>query len=151
MWSIFHDSPAIQLVDISGADVNLASTVFDNTSATAYTLQGTKGISTGTITKTNNGSLAITNANITSGAVALNGGTVLMAQSGDLGTGPVSFGGGQSELHRQQRKLVANLSFNAATDLGVSDCRHHAYPDWHSHRNRRVYQVGSRNHDPYRP
>lgn len=116
----FHDSPASNVVDISSAEVNPASTVFDNTSATNYTLQGTKGISTGTITKTNNGSLAITNANTTSGAVALNGGTVLMAQSGGLGTGPVSFGGGNLSFTGSSASWSQNLSFNAATDLGVS-------------------------------
>ena len=89
----FHDNPTSSTVNISGGNVTPISVTFDAT-GTTYTLQGSNGISTGTITKTGAGTLIISNVNTTNGAVALNGGSVNMAQGGGLGTGTVTFGGG---------------------------------------------------------
>lgn len=90
----FHTNPVSDIVDISGANVSPSATTFDNTSATAYTLQGTHGIATGTINKSGNGMVTITNTNPTSGAVAINGGTLSISQTGGLGTGDLTFDGG---------------------------------------------------------
>jgi fibronectin-binding autotransporter adhesin len=109
----FHDSPATSVVDISGADVSPMSVTFDNTGATSYTLQGSNGISAGTITKLNGGTLNITNVNNTTGAVALNGGTVSLSQSGGLGTGNLSFDGGSLSYGGSNTTWTRNLGFNA--------------------------------------
>lgn len=90
----FNDNPSSSAVDISSGDVLPVATVFANSIATSYTLQGTNGIASGSFTKTGNGTLSITNDNNTSGAVALNGGTTTIASSGGLGVGTLSFGGG---------------------------------------------------------
>lgn len=117
----FHDSPASSVVDISAADVNPVSTTFDNTSATAYTLQGSKGIATGTITKTNDGNVTIANPNNTSATIALNAGTVTLAQTGVLGTGNVSFGGGQLNFSGSTATWNRSLALNSPATIGVTD------------------------------
>lgn len=91
---LFHDGPVNNTVDISGGNVTPSATTFDNTIATDYTLQGTNGIASGTITKSNGGLVTITNTNPTTGAVVLNGGSVEISQSGGLGTGSLTFDGG---------------------------------------------------------
>ncbi|MBN8460055.1 MAG: autotransporter-associated beta strand repeat-containing protein [Verrucomicrobia bacterium] len=92
---LFHDTTGSATVDISDADVSPASVTFDNTAAgTSYIINGSKGIVSGSITKNNDGVVTINNVNPTSGAVALNGGTVAVAQNGGLGTGAMTFDGG---------------------------------------------------------
>ena len=90
----FHDNPTTAVVDISDGNVSPSSTTFDNTSATAYTLQGSNGIATGALTKSSDGSLTITNSNSTSGAVALNGGLTSIISGDGLGSGAITFDGG---------------------------------------------------------
>ena len=101
----FHDSPTTAVVDISSGNVSPLAATFDNTTATAYTLQGSNGIATGTLTKSGDGSLTIPNANSTFGAVALNGGLTSLTNSGGLGSGAISFDGGALEYTGATRQL----------------------------------------------
>ncbi|MCX6877926.1 MAG: autotransporter-associated beta strand repeat-containing protein [Verrucomicrobia bacterium] len=125
----FHDNPTTPVVDISDGNVNPLSATFDHTTATAYTLQGTNGIATGTLTKSGNGSLTITNSNSTSGAVALNGGLTSITTSGGLGSGALSFDGGvleYTETGATANWAARNLTVNAGggsvdvTDSGTT-------------------------------
>jgi autotransporter-associated beta strand protein len=109
----FHDSPVSSTVDISNGNVSPIATTFDNTTTTAYTLQGSNGIATGSLTKSGNGTLTITNANSTSGAVALNGGITSIASSGSLGSGDITFNGGTLAYTGATVAWTRNLTVNA--------------------------------------
>ncbi|MBN8460054.1 MAG: autotransporter-associated beta strand repeat-containing protein [Verrucomicrobia bacterium] len=117
----FHDTAGSNGVDISGGDVSPVSVTFDATT-TAYTLQGTNGIASGTLTKNNGGNLTITNTNSTSGAVALNGGTTTITQAGGLGSGAITFGGGHlTYTGTSNTGWTRNFTVNSATTLEVSN------------------------------
>ena len=90
----FHDSPANSTVDISNGNVSPSSTSFDNTTATAYTLQGSNGIATGTLAKSGNGMLTITNANSFGGGTTLSAGTLDLNHAAALGSGTLVINGG---------------------------------------------------------
>ncbi len=94
---LFHNSPAQDHVNIANAHVTPLSTTFDNTTATEYTVESTGdfGISTGSITKNNNGTVNFTNHNLTTGPVLLNGGNAFLWWEDSLGTGNIAFNGGR--------------------------------------------------------
>ncbi|MCX6875910.1 MAG: autotransporter-associated beta strand repeat-containing protein, partial [Verrucomicrobia bacterium] len=121
----FHDSPAGSTVDISSGDVSPSSTTFDNTTATAYTLQGSNGIATGTLAKSGNGILTITNANSFGGGTTLSAGTLNIEHSSALGSGSVAINGGTLNLNNAAALgaglLVIDggtLNLNNASTLG---------------------------------
>ena len=122
----FHDNPSRATVDISEADVSPLATTFDNSSATAYTVQGNCGIATGAITKTGNGTLTLANTNSTSGPVALNGGITSVASSDSLGSGAISFNGGSLAYTGATVAWARALTVNggggslAITDIGTN-------------------------------
>ena len=109
----FRDSPTTSVVAISSGDVSPFSATFDNTTATAYTLQGSNGIASGTLNKSGGGSLTITNANSTSGAVALNGGLTSLTNSGGLGSGAITFDGGALEYTGASAGWARDLAVKA--------------------------------------
>jgi autotransporter-associated beta strand protein len=90
----FHDSPTGSTVDISSGDVSPASATFDNTTTTAYTLQGSNGIASGVLAKTGDGILTIANANSYSGGTTLNAGTLNLNNAAALGSGALVINGG---------------------------------------------------------
>lgn len=110
----FNDGPVNSTVDISNGNVNPFSVTFANTTATSYTLQGSNGMATGLITKSGDGLLTITNSNSNTGAVALNAGTVSLAQGGGLGTGTITFGGGTL-----QYTGAANVAWSRAVTVNA--------------------------------
>jgi autotransporter-associated beta strand protein len=90
---LFDDTaPGSKTVNVSAANVSVASADF-NTS-TAYALTGGFGISAGTIAKNGSGSLTIENANTTSGGVQLNAGTLNVNHASALGSGALTIAGG---------------------------------------------------------
>jgi autotransporter-associated beta strand protein len=116
---LFHDTAGSGVVDISNGNVMPVAVTFDNTAAgTAYTLQGTNGLSSGTFTKVNDGTLTITNTNPTTGAVIIHGGTVSIAQTGGLGTGNLSFDGGAT-LEYTGASTVWSRNFTAGNAIGT--------------------------------
>lgn len=115
--AFFHSNPISTTVDISGANVSPSATIFDNASGTDYTLQGSNGIVTGLITKSDAGALTITNINPTNGAVALNGGVVSISQSGGLGTGNLTFDGGALNYTGASTTWARTITTNAGGGL----------------------------------
>ena len=111
----FHDSPSVSTVDIANENVTPLSTTFDNTTATEYTLESTGdfGITTGTITKSGDGTVNFTNHNLTPGAVALNGGNAFLWYEDSLGTGPITFDGGQLTYDGGFATWTRNFTINA--------------------------------------
>ena len=111
---LFHNSPVNPSVNIDTANVSPSSTVFDNTTTTAYTLASTGdfGIATGTITKNNNGLLTIENHNSTTGTVGLNGGNVVIWWEDSLGSGPIIFGGGKLTTEAAESTWPRNITVN---------------------------------------
>ena len=121
----FHDSPASSTVDISNGNVNPISTTFDNSSATAYTLQGSNGIATGSLNKSGGGILTITNANSYGGGTTLGGGTLNLEHAAALGSGSVTINGGTLNLNNTAvlgagALVIAGgtLNINNASTLG---------------------------------
>ena len=90
----FHDSPTNSTVDISSGNVSPGAVTFDNTTTTAYTLQGSNGIASGSLTKSGNGMLTIANANSYSGGTTLNAGTLNLNNAAALGSGALVINGG---------------------------------------------------------
>lgn len=111
----FHDNPARDTVDIANADVTPTATTFDNTTATEYTIEssGMFGITTGSITKNNNGTVILTNSNLTNGPVALNGGNVVLWYEDSLGTGSIAFNGGQLTYDGPDAAWTRNFNVGA--------------------------------------
>lgn len=91
---LFDNSAATRTVAINGANVSPSAVTFSNDTQHPYTLQGTHGIAAGSITKNDDGTVTISNANNTSGGIQLNGGTVAIAHSAGLGTGALGFANG---------------------------------------------------------
>jgi autotransporter-associated beta strand protein len=109
----FHDNPTNSTVDISGGNVSPLSVTFDNTIATNYSVQGSSGIASGSFTKSGNGSLTITNTNITGGPVELNGGLTTISNIGGLGSGAMSFDGGTLKYTGGTGSWTRNFTLNA--------------------------------------
>ncbi len=88
-------------IDIDSGNVAPNTTVFNNSTGVAYTLgsSGGFGISSGSLTKTNTGTLTISSPNTYTGPTSLNGGQVILSGSGTLGTGSaLNLGGGSLDL-----------------------------------------------------
>jgi autotransporter-associated beta strand protein len=116
----FHDNPVRATVDISNGDVSPLATTFDNSSATAYTLQGSNGIATGSLTKSGSGALTITNANSYGGGTTLDAGTLTIPNPAALGSGPVAIHGGTLQLDFSARAgEIASLGSFAIGSAGT--------------------------------
>ena len=119
---VFHDNPIRATVDISTGDVSPLATTFDNSTATAYTLQGSYGIATGTLTKSGSGALTITNANSFGGGTTLDAGTLNISNSAALGSGPVVIHGGTLKLDLSARwSAISNLGTFTSAASGTLD------------------------------
>lgn len=81
---IFDDSTGNPTVDVSVTDVAPASLTFSNTTK-SYVLHGSKSITSGTLTKQGNGTLAVHSTNSFPGSVALNGGVTTVPSLADTG------------------------------------------------------------------
>ena len=111
----FHDSPISSTVDISNGNVNPVSTTFDNTTATAYTLQGSNGIATGSLIKSGNGILTITNANSFGGGTTLSGGTLNLNNAATLGSGTLVIAGGTLNINNTATLGPGTVTLNGGT------------------------------------
>jgi autotransporter-associated beta strand protein len=104
------DATGTSSIDIDAANVAPNSTIFSNTSAKNYTLGSTGGfgISSGSLTKNNDGSLTIGSNNTYSGPTTLNAGTVTLSGSGTLGSGSaLTMNGGQLDLGNSGQSFAA--------------------------------------------
>lgn len=117
---LFHDTPdATETVDISSGNVDPVSSTFDNTLATAYTVQGSNGISTGTLAKTGDGLLTITNANSYTGGSSISNGRVRVGNNSALGGGAITFTGGALSSNGGTARTLANtVAINGPVTLG---------------------------------
>jgi autotransporter-associated beta strand protein len=88
---VFNDSASNTNVNISVANVNPASTTFNNTNKN-YVLAGPYGIANGSLTKTGAGTLTVSNVNTYGSGTTIAGGTVEFVNGG-LGGGGVSLTG----------------------------------------------------------
>jgi len=88
-------------IDIDAADVAANTTVFNNSTAKSYTLGSTGGfgISTGSLTKNNTGSVTISTNNSYTGTTTLNNGILRATTSANaLGLGSLIITGGELQL-----------------------------------------------------
>lgn len=91
---LFDDSATgSTALTINDSSVSPISTVFDN-SALNYSLSGSNGINSGTLTKTGTGDLVINNPNTYAGGTTLNNGTLHLNNSSAIGTGSLVINGG---------------------------------------------------------
>jgi autotransporter-associated beta strand protein len=90
---VFNDTTGNTTVDVSVADVTPFSTVFNHTNS-SYTLQGSRGIASGTLAKSGPGTLTINNPNTYSGGTTLSEGTLKLGNSAALGSGALTITGG---------------------------------------------------------
>ena len=111
----FHDSPTGSTVDISSGDVSPSSTTFDNTTTTAYTLQGSNGIASGALAKSGDGILTISTANSYSGGTTLSAGTLNLEHSSALGTGSVAINGGILNINNAAALSAGSLAIDGGT------------------------------------
>jgi autotransporter-associated beta strand protein len=123
---LFDDSsPGTKTVNVSSANVSVASAEFNT--ANAYTLTGGLGISAGTIAKNGSGALTIENANTTPGGVQLNAGTLNVNNNGALGSGALVIAAGTTLDNTSGSAKVAsnaqnwngNFTFTGTNDLTV--------------------------------
>jgi autotransporter-associated beta strand protein len=105
-------------IDINAANVTPNSAVFNNTTSVAYNIGSTGGfgISSGSITKNNSGTVTISSANTYTGPTTINGGSVVLSGAGTLGTGSaLMLGGGSLDLGTLNRTVGAVSITSAAT------------------------------------
>lgn len=118
---IFDDNATgTRNVDIDTANVAANSTIFNNTTSAAYTLgsSGGFGISAGSLTKNNTGTVTITSANTYTGPTNINGGSIVLSGAGTLGTGSaLTLGGGALDLGGLSRSVGA-VSITAESASG---------------------------------
>jgi autotransporter-associated beta strand protein len=118
---IFDDNATgTRNVDINTANVTANSTIFNNTTSAAYTLDssGGFGISAGSLTKNNTGTVTITSANTYAGPTNINGGSIVLSGAGTLGTGSaLTLGGGALDLGGLSRSVGA-VSITAESASG---------------------------------
>ena len=90
--AIFDDTAAgTTTVAINDATFSPTSTTFNN-STKDYTLTGTNGINTGSLTKSGTGTLTITNPNTVPGGTTIAAGTIALSGAGTLGATTVNLG-----------------------------------------------------------
>jgi autotransporter-associated beta strand protein len=107
-------------VNIDAANVAANSTVFNNSTSAAYTLgsAGGFGISSGSLTKNNTGTVTISSANTYTGPTNINGGSIVLSGAGTLGTGSaLTLGGGALDLGTLNRTFGA-VSITSAAASG---------------------------------
>jgi len=121
--ALFNDSvTGSTTVDISVANVTPASTTFNN-STHDYTITGTKGVVTGSLTKSGSGKLTIQNTNLFT-SVLLNGGILETGAFNQLGGGtmPITIDGGTLRITGASASTVNPLTVAAGGGtLDVSD------------------------------
>lgn len=111
---VFNEPASVSTVTLSGR-LAPASVTVNNTTNT-YTLSGVDGTAditgSGSLTKTNGGTLIITSAQTNTGATAVNGGIVDVGNggaTGALGSGAISVGvGGELVFNRNNAFTVSN-------------------------------------------
>ncbi|MEO7100261.1 MAG: autotransporter-associated beta strand repeat-containing protein [Luteolibacter sp.] len=118
---VFDDSAgANTVVDVSGADVNPTSVVFNNNTAN-YTLQGSNAVAGVTsVVKNNSAALTITNANTYSGGTTLNAGTLNINNASAIGTGALTINGGVIDNTNGGVTLTTNNAQNWNGDFASS-------------------------------
>ncbi len=114
-------------ITINDGTVSPISTLFNN-SALNYTLGGSNGINTGTLTKNGAGSLVLNNPNSYSGATTLNGGTLHINNASAIGTGTLVINGGAINNTSGSLKTLStnnpqnwngNFTFGGSNDLNL--------------------------------
>ena len=114
---LLDDTATATTVDISGADVAPAVMTFDNSSKN-YTLQGSNGLSSGSIVKNGTGNLTIANANSAT-TVSVTAGTLTLGNSGALGTAAVTLSGGTLDLNGQSTSASIALAGGSIASNGT--------------------------------
>lgn len=98
---IFNDSGTNTNIDIDTANVAANTVIFNNTTGTSYSIasSGGFGISTGSLTKNNTGTVTISTANAYSGLTTVSNGVLRATTSASaLGAGSLSLTGGDLQL-----------------------------------------------------
>lgn len=115
---IFDDTATSPIVDLSVASVAPSSMLFTNATL-GYTIQGTNGITAGSLTKTGAGSLTLNTANSYSGGSTLGGGTITLGTGSALGTGSVALNAGILDLNGQSIPNAVVLGGGAISGSGT--------------------------------
>ena len=105
-------------VDISVANVAPTSMLFSNASL-SYTIQGSGGITAGTLSKTGAGGLTINTANSFAGGATLGGGIITLGSATALGSGSVALNAGTLAINGQSIANAVVLGGGAFTGSGA--------------------------------
>ena len=127
--TVLFDDTASGTTDLTlnDASVSPVTTVFNN-STLNYSLSGTNGINTGSLTKNGSASLTINNANTYTGGTTLNAGTLDLNNNSPIGTGPLVINGGAIDNTSGSPKTLttnnpqtwnANISFGGSNNLDM--------------------------------
>ena len=114
---LLNDTATGTTVDISGADVAPAVATFDN-STKDYILQGSHGLSSGSIVKSGTGNLTINNANAVT-SVSVTAGTLTLGHASALGTAAVTLSGGTLDLNNQSTSASIVLDGGTIANTGT--------------------------------
>ena len=114
---MFDDSAITTTLDLSVADVAPASMLFSN-AAQSYTIQGSHGITSGSLYKTGAGGLTINTANSFAGGATLGGGTITLGSATALGSGSVALNAGTLAMNGQLIGNAVVLGGGAITGTG---------------------------------
>ena len=114
---LLDDTATGTTVDISGADVAPAVATFDN-STKDYILQGSHGLSSGSIVKNGTGNLTINNANAVT-SVTVTAGTLTLGHASAVGSAAVTLSGGTLDLNNQSTSASIVLDGGAIANTGT--------------------------------
>jgi autotransporter-associated beta strand protein len=103
-------------VTINNGNVNPGSTTFSN-NIYNYTLSGSNGITTGSLSKGGTGTLTINAANSYAGGTTINAGTLILGSNSALGGGPLLINGGLIQPAGGPIALANNV--NAGGDFSI--------------------------------
>ena len=117
---LFDDTAQSFVVDTSAAGGNLSPLSLTFSATSAYTLQGTYGVSgSANLVKNSSGVLLITNSNNYYGGTAMNGGVLQIGNSAALGTGPLTMSTGTLSSYGGTAYAMANnTAFTGNVTLG---------------------------------